>query len=56
VTTEKIWAKKVLKMVNEDLDATVHEKKALDKLYIAKQGEERALKKRKAELEAILSE
>ena len=52
---DKTIAKHMLRLVNEDLQAVIEEKRELDRLYISKQKQERELKKHKAELEEILA-
>lgn len=52
---DKHLAEQMLKLVSEDLQAVIEEKRELDRLYISKQKQERELKKHKAELEEILA-
>lgn len=50
---ENRFAKKMLQIVNEDLEAVQYEMKELDRQYIDKQKRARQLKKAKMELELL---
>ena len=50
---ERSFRERMLRIVNEDLEAVHYEMKELDRLYIEKQKQSRQLKKAKRELESM---